>query len=304
MVNPERDRRRLVQRRSFSLCVAVGLLTSVGAPSVARAFDLLQRAPRAAARAERALAAGDTLAAVESMLKAQSLAPEDPRLRLGLGEVLYRSGEMRAARSQFEALDPSDPESATLRPVALYDAGNAAFLEGDLEGALDLYTQALLESPAPDPDLLHNLELAQRMLEKQQQQQQQQQSQGPDEDSTGEGASESSSSEEGAQPRQDPPKEQPPGKDRGQDPGEQPDPQEDRAPAPQPQSDPQSEEASSPPPPAAAGADSLQVRAAPEEMTPEEAMRLLRALDFDEEELRKAIQRRLRGEETKSEHDW
>ena len=39
-------------------------------------------------------------------------------------------------------------------------------------------------------------------------------------------------------------------------------------------------------------------------MTPEEAMRLLQALDADEEELRKSIQRRLRGDEKEAEHDW
>ena len=41
-----------------------------------------------------------------------------------------------------------------------------------------------------------------------------------------------------------------------------------------------------------------------QQMSPEEAMRLLQALDADEEELRKSIQRRLRGDEKETEHDW
>lgn len=257
------------------------------------AWDPLQRAERAAQEAQQSFARGDTLGALEAMLRAQALAPEDPRIRAALAETLYDGGEFEAAMRQYAPLaDPEAPLTQRLR--ALYNAGNAAFEQQEYDRALEFYTEALVQGDTePDPDLLHNLELAQRLRDQQEQQSQDSQDQG-----------EEGEPQDGEQPPQDQQQdsegERPP-EDQPQDP-QQPEESDDQQQAP-----PDSTRQQTPPPdPQEAGADSTQAPPPPrpEEMTPEEAMRLLEALDFDEQELRESIQRRLRGDQEEDENDW
>lgn len=275
------------------LLIATVLVAVAAGP--ASAFDPLQRAERAAARAQEAFARGDTVAAFEDMMRAQALAPDDPRIRAGLAETFYDGGEFEAALRQFEPL--ADAEAPLpQRRSALYNAGNAAFRQQDYERALELYTAAMLEGDsAPDPDLLHNLELAQ-LLQQQQEQQRQE--------------SEESGEEGEPQDGESPPEDQQESQD-----GEQPPPEGEQPPEseqqPEQESAPPDSTGQQPPPPEDgtedAGADSLQAPPPPpdlEQMTPEEAMRLLEALDFDEQQLRESIQRRLRGGEEEDENDW
>jgi len=250
----------------------------------AAAWDPLQSARRAAARGQRALDSGDTTAAIRNLLRAQALAPEDQEISMGLGETLYQAGELESSRHQYEAIGSDD--LSVWRDPALYNAGNAAFDAGELESALDYYTRALLGVEGdPDENLLFNLELTQRLLEQQQEQQQQQ--------------DESGEQDEPQQDQQDP-------SEQNQD--QQQDQQQEQQQQEQQQSDEQEQEQSPPqeqetaedqPDPAEQPAEERE-----QQMTPEEAMRLLQALDADEEELRKSIQRRLRGEEKEAEHDW
>lgn len=271
----------------------LAVLVVVASMRPAAAWDPLQRAERAAAEAQQAFARGDTLGALESMLRAQALAPEDPRIRAALAETLYDGGEFEAAMRQYAPLaDPEAPLTQRLR--ALYNAGNAAFEQQEYDRALEFYTEALVQGDTePDPDLLHNLELAQRLRDQQEQQSQNSQDQGDE-----------GEPQDGEQPPQDQQQdsegEQPP-EDRPQDP-QQPEESDDQQQAP-----PDSTRQQQPPPdPQEAGADSTQAPPPPrpEEMTPEEALRLLEALDFDEQELRESIQRRLRGDQEEDENDW
>lgn len=263
------------------------LLFAVWAAQVpaAAAFDPLQSARRAAARGQRALAEGDTTTAIREFMRAQALAPEDEEIRMGLGETLYRASDYPSAQRQFESIASERPREWG-RP-ALYNAGNAAFEAGDYQKALDLYTQAVLEEDStPGEDLIHNLELAQRMLEQQQQQQDQQQDdQSGDQSESSDQQQESSSDQQ--QDQQDQQQQQ-----QQQDQQDQQNPEQGQEQQPQPE--PQEGEEQPP-------EESARQQA---QMTPEEAMRLLQALDADEEELRKSIQRRLQGEETEAEHDW
>lgn len=279
-------------RKAFWLWIGLVLVTSARPSS---AFDPLQRAERAAREAQRALAAGDTAAAVEGMLQAQALAPDDPRIRSGLAETFYDSGEYQAAQRQFEPLaDPQAPLPQRRR--ALYNAGNAAFEQQDYESALDYYTTALLEGEGEPPaDLLHNLELAQ--LLQQQQEQQRQESEESGEDGEPQEGEDSQPNDEQQQEQQEQPgeQEQPPEGEPEQEPQEQ-------------ESPPDSTGQQPPPPePQDAPTDSLDAPVPPpdiDRMTPEEAMRLLEALDYDEQQLRESIQRRLRGDDEEDEHDW
>lgn len=255
----------------------------------ARAWDPTQAARRAAAEGQRALAEGDTTAAIRNLMRAQALSPEDPEIRMGLGETLYEATEYESARRQFEAIG-ADPLAGG-GAQALYNAGNSAFGTGDLEMALDLFTRALLDAGDDAPeDLLFNLELTQRLIEEQQQQEQDQSGENSEDQNQEQSdqqnqQDQSQQEQQEQQDQQQQQQEQQDQQDEQQQQREQPQPE-------QPQAEDQSEAEQSP--------EGEQ----PEEMTPEEAMRLLQALDADEEELRKSIQRRLRGDEEESEHDW
>jgi Ca-activated chloride channel family protein len=256
----------------------------LGAAADAAAWDPLQSARRAAAQGQRALDSGDTTGAIRNLLRAQALSPEDQEISMGLGETLYQAGDFESSRHQYEAIGSDD--LSAWRDPALYNAGNAAFDAGELESALDYYTRALLGAEGdPDENLLFNLELTQRLLEQQQEQQQQQDDSGEQDESQEDQQDPSDQDQE--QQQQDQQQEQ-------QEEQQQPDEQE------QEQSQPQEQEAAEDQPdPAEQPAEERE-----QQMTPEEAMRLLQALDADEEELRKSIQRRLRGEEKEAEHDW
>lgn len=284
------------------------LLVASGLATPASAVDPLQRAARAAGAARSSLAAGDSLQALQQLLRAQRLAPDDPRVRMELGELLLGRGEAEAARRQFEAagrLPGADPARTH------YAEGNALLAAGDPQAALASYRRALLAGPAPGElrdDLLYNLELAQRLVEQ---------------GEPGEG--EPQAGEEGGEGEDE---ETPPGEEGAQAPpdssqgGEQPSPpdstqgQQEPAPPDSAQGDPQEQEGppeappdslDAPPPApadssAVAAADSL--GQAPQGMTPEQAMRLLQALGHDEEALLKALQRRLRGGNDRSGKEW
>lgn len=275
-------------RHRWSIVAAlVVVAASVG--SEARAWDPLQKAQRAAEQGQRALAVGDSVGAVEAMLRAQALAPDDPRIRAGLAETFYRTGEYEGALRQLGPLGADDAPTAQRRR-ALYNAGNAAFRMQDYERALGLYTEALLAADSePGEDLLRNLELAQRLLEQQQQQQ-------PE-------SGEDGDPQEGEQPpeEQDQEGEQPPQDEQQQ---QQQDQQQQEQGEQEQQQEQRQEESDSRPQEASADSAATQPPPRPEEMTPEEAMRLLQALDFDEEELLESIQRRLRGDDEEEENDW
>jgi tetratricopeptide (TPR) repeat protein len=62
-------------------------------------------------------------------------------------------------------------EDSTLTGSTLHNAGNTLMKMGNPQEAVATYTQALQYTP-DDPDVMHNLEMALRMLEEQQKQQQ------------------------------------------------------------------------------------------------------------------------------------
>ncbi len=279
-------------RRSSCLIpvLLAGIVLNQAEP--ARAWDPLQKARRAAREAGEHLAAGETSEAVDAYARAQALNPDAPEYRMGLGEALFADGDLEGAMGQF--LAAADPEQPELARRALYNAGNIALAGGEVEQALSLYEAALL-AEEPDEDLLHNLELAQRLLEQQQDQEQEQEQQENQEEQQEQDDQEQQDQEQQQEQQQQ--DEQPPEEQEQEPPGEDSEDQENEAP-------PDSLETPPPPPDSTQVAPPDSLIAAPEGMTPEEAMRLLEALDHDEEELRRSIQRRLRGTDTESEHDW
>jgi tetratricopeptide (TPR) repeat protein len=102
---------------------------------------------------------------------AQVLAPELLELSFNAGNALYRKGVVSDAIREY-AKAAGSPDSL-LAADAAYNAGTASLNAGDLPTAIDLLKTSLKLDPA-DADAKHNLELARRLLEEQQQQQDQQ----------------------------------------------------------------------------------------------------------------------------------
>jgi len=146
--------------------------------------------------------------------------PDDQRARYDLGNVLYRSSDLRSAEEAWRAaLRSEDPR---VRSRAAHNLGNAELQSGRLPDAIGSYIEALRTEPG-NPDSKYNLELALRMLQEQQKQQKQQQQQGQ------------SGRQNQQQKQQEQQKQQPEGERNRQDqskPQEQSQPQNPRPPAP------------------------------------------------------------------------
>ena len=189
--------------------------------------------------------------------------PESPLIRFNDGNALYQSQDFQRAMERFqEALQSEDP---AVQNPAWYNLGNALFRQQQLQESLEAYKRALRANPA-DIDAKHNLE---RVLEQLQEQEQEQQGEG--DESQEEEQQDQNQQDQGAQNPQD-----------QQDPeqGEEP-PQEEEQAGQQPQQgeqpqeeEPQQEEGQPQPEPGGA-------TTAVGEMTPEEAERLLDAIQED-----------------------
>ncbi|MFO7653807.1 MAG: VWA domain-containing protein [Candidatus Krumholzibacteriia bacterium] len=245
--------------------------------------------------------------ALQRFEAARAEAPDDPRLTLAVGETLHRLGRHDEAVREFRrALTLAGSDE--LRAESLYNAGTTQLAAGELAEAVDLLRESLRLQPGRD-DALHNLELALLALEQQERQQdqqpdQQQQDQQPDnqQDDQQEPGDQDDQPRQGDDQQQGDRDEQQDGEREREDqrqndqPEDQP-AEQDEQPAPEPPADPQE--------PEAAPEEGEPVpQDGPEELTEEQARQLLRALDRDEQELKRAVQRRLKGTPTKSGKRW
>ena len=157
---------------------------------------------------------------------------------------------------------------------------------GGLKEGADLLRAEVsrLQLDADQVDALHNLEVALQRMEQREQQQDQQQKQQQDQEQQDQEQQRQDQEqgrdqqEQGQEQQQQPPPEQQEPQDR-QEPDDQSDDTGSEEPSPPPEGD-------------------------QEQMSPEEAMSLLRALDRDEEQLKHSIQQRLRGGKPKSGKRW
>ncbi len=99
----------------------------------------------------------------------QVLAPELAALGFNAGNALFQSGDVEAALREYQqAASAGDDKFAA---AALYNAGDALLAAGDLDGAIQAFRQSLLRNP-DDLDAKYNLEVAQIAREQQEQQEQ------------------------------------------------------------------------------------------------------------------------------------
>ena len=117
-----------------------------------------------AARADdggSAYSQGKYEAARDAYEKLAAERPTDPRVQYNLGTALHQTGEMEPAmRALQQALASPDPK---LRARAWYNLGDSQAKAGDLESARDSFRMALRQDSS-DRDTKVNLELVDRLL--------------------------------------------------------------------------------------------------------------------------------------------
>jgi Ca-activated chloride channel family protein len=190
----------------------------------------------------------------QQYLEGLAAAPESPVILFNDGNALYRSEDYQRAMDAYrEAIESGDPELAS---AAWYNMGNALYRQQQLEPSLEAYKQALRLSPGA-VDAKHNLERVLQELQQQQQQQDQQDQQDPQQDQDQQQDQQDPQQDERQQDQQPRDSEQ---GDRGDQQQDQPNRPQDQ----QGQGEPERR---------------------PGQMTPEEAERLLDAIDEDPQDV-------------------
>lgn len=269
-------------RRSFiGPLTAILIILAALHPDVAvsaAGHDRIMR-PDWAAVAERGRAAyaeGDYATALHSFELARAREPNDPRLALAVGAALYQLGQHEQAAHEFARARQLSGRR-DIQAESLFNAGTVALARGDAETAIDYLRRSLRLEPERS-DALHNLEAA--LLQLQEMQQRQDQDCAAPEDSQAEGDSQDQQRDDGAADAEDRENDEP------RDPGGESSDHEtnDREPSSQDEPDLQQDGA--------------------QDLDREQALRLLQALDRDEQELQRSVQQRLRGPGAQSGREW
>ena len=203
--------------------------------------------------------------ALAEFMAGASAAPDRSELKYDIGAALYKLNDFQQASGAFaQAFNEDNPKLAA---DAWYNLGNAMFKSGELDKAIQAYKNSLILDHK-DEDSKYNLELALMLQQMQQQQQQQQQC-----DSTCDSTC-----------------------------------QQEQHTKPQPSDSTQQQQQQQP---QQADQDSLsnkEQQPQPQEketdMTPEEALQLLQALENDEQEAQKEKLERQFGKPKRVEKDW
>ncbi len=227
--------------------------------------------------------------ALRAFTSARALNPNDPRLTLAVGETLARLGRSPEAVDEFRRA-AARADRPDLRAESLYNAGTSLLAAGQTDAAVKALRQSLTLDPGRE-DALRNLEIALREAARQ--------APSPGEQGQPQQGDDSSPDKEAGSPQtgQDP-------SAGGEPSSSQPSPPEGSAGSPAagaPDSpSPRIERGcrgpgGGAPSSTAEAAAAAGGRAGPGEMTRDQALDLLRALDRDETELRRSVQKRVKG---------
>ncbi|MGC9315491.1 MAG: hypothetical protein ACP5G4_07680 [bacterium] len=207
---------------------------------------------------------GDYQKALDNFRSAQLSKPDSPAIRHNAALSTYRMGDYEKTIEELEKayeLADDDIEKADIQ----YDMGNTWFMQDSLQRSV-LHYQKALEFNPDDEDAKYNLELARALIkefsEKEQQEQQQQQNQQQQEQEQQEQDQQEQEDQQDQQDQQD--------QEQQQDQQEQEKEQEQQE-------------------------QQQQQRENPEDMTEEEAQRLLDALQQNEDDLQKEKMQRQGG---------
>ncbi len=279
-------------RRGAVVGVLAGMLLLVGGQALA-APDLVRAGAAAAAEGRRFYGEGDYEKALSAFEGAVVQAPDDPELSLAVGETLFRLERYPEAMREFErALALTD--DPVLRAEALYNRGTTALSSGDAQAAAKALRESLALAPEQS-DALVNLEAALRQMEQQQKQDQQDQNeekqdeQKQDEQKQDEQKQDEQKQDE--QKRDEQKQDQQKQDDQQQQQQDQQQQQEQQ----QQQQDQQQQQQEQ---------QQQEKDGAAPELTDEQAAQILKALDRDEEELKRSLQKRVQGGRPKSGKRW
>jgi tetratricopeptide (TPR) repeat protein len=215
---------------------------------------------------------------------AQVLAPELLELSFNAGNALYRKGVVTdALREYAKAAGSAD---SLLAAGASYNAGTASLSAGDLQSAIDLLKASLMLDPS-DVDAKHNLELALKLMEEQQQQQQDQEQQDRQQDQEQQDRQQDQEQQDRQQDREQ----------QSQEDQEQQQDQEEQEQGQEEQQDQQQQQQQQEQQQEQAQQDEL-------EMSPEDAARLLDAIEEAEEELQAELRAAKARKRAKVDKDW
>jgi Ca-activated chloride channel family protein len=106
---------------------------------------------------------GDWRRALEGFLDLQTQQPDSAAVAIDLGSAFYRLEQYSEADRQFSR--GAGAQDGRVRQQALYNHGNAAYRQGKLEQAVDLYERALELDPE-DEDARYNRDFVQREIER------------------------------------------------------------------------------------------------------------------------------------------
>ena len=184
----------------------------VGDPASAEASGASEASTRAPGGGDDPYAAylgGDYGAALAGFVDQQVKRPDHPGIALNVGNAHYQMKNYAEAEKAFSTAAFS--AETDIRAEALYNLGNTAFRQGELEQAVELY-KASLESNPDDTDAKFNLEfvrdeMRRRHEEAQKRQDQQQQKQDGEKSSDQEKSQEQQNPESGSQDGQPQPDE-------------------------------------------------------------------------------------------------
>jgi tetratricopeptide (TPR) repeat protein len=192
-----------------------------------------------------------------------------------LGAALYRQGDFENAAASFAGGIRMSPGAEGIVRGS-YNAGNASFRNEDLETALEYYRTTLLNDPS-DQDAKFNYEFVKRRLQEQQEQEKQQdQQQNKDQQSDDQ-------QQKGPNQTQNPDQDQQKEQNRQQQQGDQQQ---------QGQDDQQQQEQ-----------EQQQRPTNPEELSQAEAQRILQALENEEQQLLRQVQK-MDARPRRVEKDW
>jgi Ca-activated chloride channel family protein len=217
--------------------------------------------------------------------------PDDPLISLAVGETLFQLERYEEALAEFERT-LALTEDKDLKAEALYNSGTTLLASGDPEKAADKLRQSLAMDIS-QADALHNLEVALKRVQEQQQEQQEQQQ--DDQEKQDEEKQEDENKDQEQQQQEQQEQEQQEQQEQEQQEQQEQDEQQEQ----EQQQQEQEQEQTDQPEEQQEPEDSES-----EELTQEQALQILKALDRDEEELKKSVQKRLKGGKPKSGKKW
>ncbi len=196
-----------------------------------------------------------------------------------LGDALYKQGNFEEAALKFKELSGQNLDKKTLAS-ANHNLGNSLLKSGKYEESINAYKNALKLNPTDD-DTRYNLEMAKRMLKMQEQNKQNQDKNQDNQDK-----------QEGDKQQNDQQKDKGQDKDKNQNEQQEKDKQQDDkgqgGEGQEKPTDKNSQQSNKP---------------RPQEISKEDASRILNALQNEEKDLQKKL-RKQKGERTKIERNW